>query len=119
MTEMTSHHDKVVGRLRRSVEEYMEERPLSQIGDHTIIREECLSEEVRSLRRDLTFITRSFGSSHMVLIDISCPDGCISYRMSPLEKLYLDKKEKYSRLAQETSNIREIRVAIIPISVSS
>jgi hypothetical protein len=39
--------------------------------------------------------------------------------VNTLEKVYIDKKEKYGKLAQETSNIREIHVEIIPIIVSS
>jgi N-glycosylase/DNA lyase len=54
-----------------------------------------------------------------VLIDISCLYGRISYGANTLEKVYIDKKEKYIKLAQETSNIREMHVEIIPIIVSS
>jgi hypothetical protein len=97
----------------------MKERLLLEIGDNTVIREESLSEELRSLRPDLNFVTRTFGSSHIVLIDISCPYRRISYGTNTLEKVYLDKKKKYNRLVQETSNIVKIHVEIILIIVSS
>jgi sialic acid synthase SpsE len=119
MTEMTRYHNKVISVIRRAIEENMEERLLSEIGDNTVIREEDLLKEVRSLKPDLNFVTRSFGSSHTVLIDISCPYRRISYGANILEKVYIDKKEKYSKLAQERSNIQEMHVEIIPIIVSS
>jgi hypothetical protein len=54
-----------------------------------------------------------------VLIDISCPCGRVSYGANTLDKVSIDKKEKYSKLAQETNNNREMYVEIIPIIVSS
>jgi hypothetical protein len=53
-----------------------------------------------------------------VLIDISCPSGRISYEASTLEKVYIDKKEKYSKLAQEISIIQDMHVKIMLITVS-
>jgi hypothetical protein len=99
MTEMTRRHNKIVGVVRRAIEENMAERLRLKIGDNTFIREEDLSEEVQSLKPDLNSVTRSFGSTHTVLIDISCLDGRISYGTNILEKVYIDKKEKYSKLA--------------------
>jgi hypothetical protein len=66
LTEMTRRQNKVGGGVRRAIEEYMAERLLSKIGDSTVIQEEDLSEEIRSLRPDLNFATRTFGSSHTV-----------------------------------------------------
>jgi hypothetical protein len=54
-----------------------------------------------------------------MLIDILCPYGHISYGANTFEKAYIDKKEKYSKLAEEISNIREIHVEIIPTMISS
>jgi hypothetical protein len=119
MTEMARSQSKVVGIVRRAIEEYMEERLPPEIDDNTLIRDESLSEEVRSLRQDLNFVRRPFGSSYTILIDISCPDGLISSGMSTLAKAYLDKKEKYTRLAEETSNIRQMHMEVIPIILSS
>jgi hypothetical protein len=119
MTEMIRRHNKIVGVIRKAIKEYMKERLLSKIGDNTVVQEEGLSEEVRSLRPDLSFVTKIFGSIHTVLIDISCPYERISYGANTLEKVYIDKKEKYNKLAQGTSNIREMHVEIIPIIVSS
>jgi hypothetical protein len=116
---MTRCHNKIIGGIRTAIEENMAERLLSSIGDNTVIREEGLSEEVRSLRPNLNFVTGSFESSHTMLIDISCPSRRISDGANTLEKVYIDKKDKYSKLAQETSNIREIYVEIIPIIVLS
>jgi hypothetical protein len=99
MMEMTKRHNNVVSAIQRAIEENMTERLLSKIGDNTVIREESLSEDVQSLRPDLNFIIRTFGSNHTMLIDISCPDGRISYGANTLEKAYIDKKEKYSKLA--------------------
>jgi hypothetical protein len=39
--------------------------------------------------------------------------------VNTLETVYIDKKEKYSKLAQETSNIREMHGEIILIKVFS
>jgi hypothetical protein len=99
MIEITRRHNKVVGIVRKAIEENVAERLRSKIGDNTVSREEGLSEEVRSLRLDLNFVARSFRSSHTVLIDISCPSRRISYGANTLEKVYFDKKEKYSKLA--------------------
>jgi hypothetical protein len=90
MMEMTRHHNKVVGVIRRAIEGYMDERLLLKIGDNTVIREEDLSEEVRSLRPDLNFVTRTFGPTHTVLIDISCPSRSNSSGGNTLEKDYID-----------------------------
>jgi hypothetical protein len=54
-----------------------------------------------------------------VLIDISCPYGRISYAANKLEKVSLDKKEKYSKRAQETIKIPEMHLEMIPTIVSS
>jgi hypothetical protein len=70
------------------------------------------------LRPDLNFATRTFGSSHTVLIDISCPSGPISYETNTSEKGCIEKKTKSSRPAQKTSNLREMQIEIIPIIVS-
>jgi hypothetical protein len=113
MTEMTRHYNKIVGVIRRAIEEYMDERLPSKIGDNTVIREEDLSEDVRSLRPYFNFVTRSFGLSHTVLNDLSCSYRCISYGANTLEKVSLDKKEKCSSQTQETNTILEIHVEII------
>jgi hypothetical protein len=55
----------------------------------------------------------------MMLIDISGAYGRISSGAHTFEKVYIDKKEKYSKLAQETSNIRETHMEIISIIVWS
>jgi hypothetical protein len=60
------------------------------------------------LRPDLNFATKTFGSSHRMLIHISCPGGGISHEANTLEKVHIDAKEKYSKLAQETSNVWEM-----------
>jgi hypothetical protein len=73
MTEMTRRHNKIVDIVRRAIEENMAERLSSKVGDNTGIREEGSSDEARSLRLDLNFVTRTFRSSHKLLIDISCP----------------------------------------------
>jgi hypothetical protein len=67
----------------------------------------------------LNFVTISFGPSPTMLIDISYSYGRISYWAKTQEKVYIDKKEKYNKPAQETSNIWEMHVEIIPIIVSS
>jgi hypothetical protein len=54
-----------------------------------------------------------------VFIDISCPDRRMSYEENTLEKVYIDKRDKYRRLAEETKQIRRMEVKIIPIVISS
>jgi hypothetical protein len=71
MTEMTKRHNDLVGVIRRAIKENKAETFLSKIGDNTVIRREGFSEEVRSLRPDLCFETRSFGSNPKVIIDIA------------------------------------------------
>jgi hypothetical protein len=78
----------------------MAERLPPKMDDNTVIREKGLSEEMRSLRPDLNFVGRTFGSSHMMPIDISCPSGRISYGKSTLEKVYIHMKDKSNRLAR-------------------
>jgi hypothetical protein len=115
MMEMTKCHNKVVGAVRNAIEEYMEERLLLKISDDTLSRQDNSSEEVRSLRQDLNLITRSFGLSNTMLIDISCPSGRVADGANTLEKFDLGKKDKYNKLAQGTSNIRDMYVEIITI----
>jgi hypothetical protein len=119
MTEMTRRRNKVVGVVRRAIQKYMTERLLSKIGDNPVIQEEDLSEEVRSLRPDLNFVKRSFGSSHAILIDSSCLSRRISSGTNTRETVHIDKKEKYSKLAQDINNIREMHVEIISMTFSS
>jgi hypothetical protein len=59
------------------------------------------------------------GTLFTVLIDISCPYGRISYGENTLEKVYVDKLEKYGRLARDLETIRNMKVEIIPIIASS
>jgi hypothetical protein len=115
----TKRHKKVVGGVRRAIEENMAERLLWKIGDNTIIQEEGLSEEVQCVRPDLNFVIRTFGSNHTVLIDISRPFQRISYGANTLEKIYIDIKKEYSKLAEETSNFRDVHLEIISIMFSS
>jgi hypothetical protein len=115
---MTRRHNRVVRVLRREVEEYIEKRFPSEISASIIIREECLSEEVQSLRPYLNFVRRIFRFSHTVSINNSCPYGRISYGTNMMEKVCLGNKEKYGISAQETSNIREMHVNIFPIIIS-
>jgi hypothetical protein len=105
--------------VRRASEILMGERLLSEIGENITIREKSLSDEVRSLRPDISFVAESFTKSYTVLIDISCPYGRIAYRKNTLEKVHVDKLEKYRRLVEETTAIRRMYVEIIPIIVSS
>jgi hypothetical protein len=69
---MTRRHNKVVDVIRRAIQENMAERLLSKIGGNTVIRKEDLSEEVQTVRSDLNSVTKTFGSSHTVRINISC-----------------------------------------------
>jgi hypothetical protein len=45
MTEMTRRYNKIVGTVRRPIEEYKENILLSKIGDNIFNREEVLSKE--------------------------------------------------------------------------
>jgi hypothetical protein len=119
LTDMTRRHNKVMDVVRRAIQDVMGERVLSNIGENIAIREERLTEEVRSLRPDMSFIAETFSLTFTVLIDISCPYGRIAYRKNTLEKVYVDKMEKYRRLADEIRAIRRMPVEIIPIIVSS
>jgi hypothetical protein len=74
---------------------------------------------MQSLRADLNSITRTFGPSHTVLIDISYPSGRFSRGEIILEKVSIDKKEKYSKLVEETSSIRDMHIEIIMTKISS
>jgi hypothetical protein len=62
---------------------------------------------------------KTFALSDTVLIDILCPYGRISYGVNTLEKVYIHKKEKCSRLAQPIRNAREMHLEIIPILILS
>jgi hypothetical protein len=53
------------------------------------------------------------------MTDISCPYARISYGENTLENVYIDKLDKYARLAQEVKEIRDKAVKIIPVIVSS
>jgi hypothetical protein len=117
--EMTCRHNKVVEMVRRAIVENMVGRIHSAMGENVIIQEEGLSDAVRSLRPDLSFIAVLMGAEFMVLIDISCPFGRISYGGNTLKKIYVDKLEKYTELARELQRIRGMLVQIISVLVSS
>jgi hypothetical protein len=119
MAEMTQRHNRVVEVVRRAIIEKMRGRLHSPIGENVALHDEGLSEGVRRLRPDLNFIASERGEQFTVLIDISCPFGRISYRDNTLDKVSLDKRAKYKELASELRRIRGMKVAIIPVIVSS
>jgi hypothetical protein len=119
MAEMTQRHNKVVDVVRRVIIEKMKGRIHSPIGENVALHDEGLSEDVRRLRPDLNFVASEAGEQFTVLIDISCPFGRISYGESTLDKVSLDKRTKYRELASELRRIRRMKVAIIPVIVSS
>jgi hypothetical protein len=58
--QMTHCHNKVVDVVRRVIEDGMVNRLRSRIGENKVIQEQGLLDEVRSLRPDLNFVTRTF-----------------------------------------------------------
>jgi hypothetical protein len=118
-TEMTRHHNKVVDVMRRAIEEQMANRLHTRISENTTMRGEGLSEEMRRLKPDLNFVASTYGMRFTLIIDISCPYGCISYGENTLRKVYVDKLEKYARLAQEIKADQYMLMEIIPVIVSS
>jgi hypothetical protein len=120
-TQMTRRNNTVIDVIPRAIEDNMANMLHSAIDENTVIQEHGLSDEVRILRPDMNFVASSFagGALYTVLVDISCPDGRISYGESTLEKVYVEKLVKYGRLAREFETIRGMRVEIIPVIVSS
>jgi hypothetical protein len=95
-TGMTRRHNEVVDMVRRAIEKHMVDRPHSGIGENTTMGGEGLSEEMRRLRPDLNFVLASMcGTRFTVMIDISCPYGHILDSKNTLQKVYVDKLEKY------------------------
>jgi hypothetical protein len=118
---MTKRHNKVVDVVRRAIQEHMGLNLESRIDENRTIHEEWLTEAVRSLRPDLSFITKTWRhpTPFTVFMEVSCPYGRKSYGENTLEKVYLDKMVKYRDLADQTKRIRRMDVQIIPIIVSS
>jgi hypothetical protein len=104
--------------VRIAIEEQMVNRLRSGIGENTMTLGEWLSEEARRLRPDLNFIANTHGTRFTVIINISCAYGQSSYGENTLEKVDIDKLEKYARLAQEVKMTGDMPVKIISVIVS-
>jgi hypothetical protein len=53
------------------------------------------------------------------IIEFSCPYGCISHDRDTLEKTYETKRAKYEELARTLSTLRQEKVRVMAIIVSS
>jgi hypothetical protein len=104
MTEMTRRPKKIISTIRRAIEENT-----TRDYDRALVTIQLLEKKV--YRSRAKFESR---------FELCCkPSECISYRANTLYKVYRDKKEKYGKLAQETSNIRDMHMERIPVIAAS
>jgi hypothetical protein len=117
---MTGRQTKVVNVVRRAIEELLANRMHKEIGENTTMQSERLSDATRRLRPDLNFVLASMcGTRFVVMMDISCPYGRIAHGENTVQKVSIDRLEKYEQMAQEVKEDRDMPVDIIPVIVSS
>jgi hypothetical protein len=116
--QMTRRHNRV-GRV--VVDALLKYQPdnVSDFRENRRVEQEGLSDEVRALRPDISFVRRSGNINYTELLDISCPYGRIMDGDNTLEKTYNAKITKYTRLADELQQRRQFYTNITPIIVSS
>jgi hypothetical protein len=116
--EMTRRHNRVVRVVCDAILRHQVGN-ISDFRENRRVDEEGLSDEVRALRPDISFVRKSGNITYTELIDISCPYGRMIYGDSSLENAYGAKISKYSRLADELRQKRQFYTNITPIIVSS
>jgi hypothetical protein len=118
--QMTKRHNRVVGVVRKAIEEMISGRLRSEIKENTVIEDEGLTEQTRTLRPDLSFeIEGEGGGQEYEIIEFSCPYGYRSRNGDTLMFTHTQKHVKYMQLAEELRRSRNMAVRVTVVIVSS
>jgi hypothetical protein len=132
---MTKRHNKVSDVVRRGVARLLAKDLRSEIHENQPIEVDGLADELRSLRPDMVFEQLNPGDQYtyhgpdgellhsdkrtIEIVEFSCPYAYFSHGGDTLKRVYEEKKRKYTTLAQEVARLREQRVRITAVIVSS
>jgi hypothetical protein len=135
---MTRRHNKLANVVRRGIEQFLAEDLRSTIQENEEIRQEGLPDELGRLRPDMVFERQKYRGAGEVrfyrdgeeaelrieervteIIEFSCPYGYISRGRSTLERVYQEKKRKYTELARTLKRLRKGEVRVTAVIVSS
>jgi hypothetical protein len=135
---MTKRHNMLASVVRKGVEKYLASDLRSAIQENEGIVQEGLQEDLRRLRPDMVFERQRIRTSRGVtfssseddvererenrvteIIEFSCPYGYISNGKNTLEKVYEEKKRKYTELARSLKRHRRGEVRVTAVIVSS
>jgi hypothetical protein len=129
---MTKRHNGLAEVTRRAVIKFIGQELRSEIRENQRAEQEGLPEELKALRPDMIFEQRDRrprrrreereeeGEQKITeIIESSCPYGCISHGRSTLERRYEAKRAKYEELARTLSTLRQEKVRVTAIIVSS
>jgi hypothetical protein len=135
---MTKRHNMLANVVRKGVEKYLASDLRSIIQENEEIVQEGLQDDLRRLRPDMVFerqrsrtsrgVTFSSSEDDMErerenrvteIIEFSCPYGYISNGKNTLEKVYEEKKRKYTELARSLKRLRRGEVRVTAVIVSS
>jgi hypothetical protein len=130
---MTKRHNRLAEVTRRAVVKFIGRYLQSEIRENQRANQAGLPEELKTLRPDMMFRQRDRSTRRdrgegqgedreqniTEIIEFSCPYSCISHDRDTLEKTYETKRTKYEELARTLSTIRNEKVRVMPIIVSS
>jgi hypothetical protein len=129
---MTKRHNRLAEVTRRAVITFIGQELRSEIRENQRAEQEGLPEEVKALTPDMIFEQRDAsprrrreereeeGEQKITeIIEFSCPYGCISHGRGTLEKTYEAKRAKYEELVRTLSTLRQEKVRVTAIIVSS
>jgi hypothetical protein len=121
---MTKRHNRLASVVRKAIVEYLRIELRSGIQENEEIRQEELSEGLQNLRPDIVFerrTVRGLSAPHIddqeertetnkgqmiEILEFSCSHGHISHGSDSLQRVYTEKKRKYTDLATELRRLR-------------
>ena len=135
---MTRRHNKLANVVRRGIEGFLANDLRSEIQENEEIRQEGLPDEMRRLRPDMVFERKRVQSGTGIrfyaerdearlqeeekvieILEFSCPYGYVSRGRNTLERVYEEKKRKYTELARNLKRLRREEVRVTAVIVSS
>jgi hypothetical protein len=116
---MTDRHNRVVRCVRTAIEKLIPSDLVGQIYENTPVQVSGLSENSIRLRPDMWFVRKEDGNEIIEILEFSCPYGCVEDNIISLDRVFGDKFQKYTNLAEEISHITSKPAKVHPIIISS
>jgi hypothetical protein len=135
---MTRRHNKLANVVRRGIERFLAGDLRSTIHENQEIRQDGIPNDLARLRPDMVFERQRSRSIADVrfsstedevehekeeqvteIIEFSCPYGYISQGRNTLERVYEEKKRKYTELARNLKRLRKGQARVTAVIVSS